>query len=230
MGAADIVPGVSGGTVALVLGIYERLIRNVHTGAHALKEILQGRLTEAAATLRKVEWLWLLSLLAGILTAIAVLSSVIEDLLHDHPVRMSGLFFGLVAGSMLVAWRLVRSITAREIGVMIAVAIVLFLVLGLRADTVQRLTPYLTLLPAPTPLNLNTASREVLSSVVKGMDLATAERLVQLRQRDPFKTLGAVEALDHLTGELVSLADGLLLDHHRAVWLDLAGPALTDRR
>ncbi|TFH31593.1 MAG: hypothetical protein E4H00_03210 [Myxococcales bacterium] len=38
------------------------------------------------------------------------------------------------------------------------------------------------------------------------------------------------EALDHLTGELVSLADGLLLDHHRAGWLDLAGPALTDRR
>lgn len=135
MGAADIVPGVSGGTVALVLGIYERLIRNVHTGAHALKEILQGRLKLAAVTLRRVEWIWLLALLGGILTAIAVLSSVLEELLHEHPVRMSGLFFGLVAGSLTVAWRLIRSVTAREVVVMLVVAVGLFVLLGLRADT-----------------------------------------------------------------------------------------------
>jgi Predicted membrane protein len=135
MGAADIVPGVSGGTVALVLGIYERLIRNVHTGAHALKEILQGRLKLAAVTLRRVEWIWLLALLGGILIAIAVLSSVLEELLHEHPVRMSGLFFGLVAGSLTVAWRLIRSVTTREIGVMLVVAVGLFVLLGLRADT-----------------------------------------------------------------------------------------------
>jgi putative membrane protein len=135
MGAADIVPGVSGGTVALVLGIYERLIHNVHTGAQALKEILQGRLQTAAGTLRSVEWVWLLSLLGGILLAVAALSSVIEQLLHDYPVRMAGLFFGLVAGSLTVAWRLMRSIGAREIAVMLAVGLGLFLLLGLRADT-----------------------------------------------------------------------------------------------
>ena len=39
MGTADIVPGVSGGTVALVLGIYERLVRNIHTGAQALRAL-----------------------------------------------------------------------------------------------------------------------------------------------------------------------------------------------
>jgi putative membrane protein len=135
MGAADIVPGVSGGTVALVLGIYERLIRNVHTGAHALKEILQGRFAAAGATLRRVEWVWLLALLAGILLAVAALSSILETLLHDHPVRMSGLFFGLVAGSLTVGWRLIRHIGPREIGVMLVVALGLFLLLGLRADT-----------------------------------------------------------------------------------------------
>lgn len=135
MGAADIVPGVSGGTVALVLGIYERLIRNVHTGSHALKQVLQGRMKAAGATLRRVEWVWLLALLGGILLAVAVLSSVLEQLLHDHPVRMSGLFFGLVAGSLIVAWRLIRSITAREVVVMLVVAVGLFLLLGLRADT-----------------------------------------------------------------------------------------------
>lgn len=135
MGAADIVPGVSGGTVALVLGIYERLIRNVHTGAQALKTVLQGRFDETLATLRKVEWVWLLTLLGGILLAVAVLSSILEQLLNEHPIRMAGLFFGLVAGSLTVAWRLIRHVTAREIVVMLVVAVALFLLLGLRSDT-----------------------------------------------------------------------------------------------
>jgi len=66
--------------------------------------------------------------------------------------------------------------------------------LGIDASTIALLEPYVTLLPVRTAVNVNTASREVLSSVIKGMDLATAERLVQMRQREPFKTLGAVEA------------------------------------
>jgi len=65
--------------------------------------------------------------------------------------------------------------------------------LGIDASTIALLEPYVTLLPVRTAVNVNTASREVLSSVIKGMDLATAERLVQMRQREPFKTLGAVE-------------------------------------
>jgi putative membrane protein len=135
MGAADIVPGVSGGTVALVLGIYERLIRNVHTGAQSLKALLTGDLTGFGTTIRQVEWVWLLSLLAGILTAVAVLSSVLEHLLDEQPVRMAALFFGLVVGSLTVAWRLIRSIAAVHVGIVAAVAICLFLLLGLRGDT-----------------------------------------------------------------------------------------------
>jgi putative membrane protein len=135
MGSADIVPGVSGGTVALVLGIYERLIHNVHTGAEALKVVLQGRLGEFVPTLRRVEWVWLLSLLGGVLAAVAALSSVIEDLLHDHPVEMAGLFFGLVAGSVVVAWRLIGRWGRRELVAMVATAIALFFVLGLRSNT-----------------------------------------------------------------------------------------------
>jgi len=58
--------------------------------------------------------------------------------------------------------------------------------LGLDPDTVKRLQPFVELLPEATPLNLNTASREVLSGVVPGLDASSAERLVQRR---PFKTL-----------------------------------------
>ncbi|MEZ5296503.1 MAG: DUF368 domain-containing protein [Ilumatobacteraceae bacterium] len=135
MGAADIVPGVSGGTVALVLGIYERLIKNVHAGAHVLKEALRGRFSEVGPAIRKVEWVWLVSLLVGILAAVAALSSIIERLLHEQPVRMAALFFGLVVGSVTVAWRLVRRKTATEFAVMLVVGLTLFLVLGLRSNT-----------------------------------------------------------------------------------------------
>ncbi|MEY2689526.1 MAG: hypothetical protein RL375_3725 [Pseudomonadota bacterium] len=59
--------------------------------------------------------------------------------------------------------------------------------LGLPAASVQALLPHLVLLPRATPVNLNTASRIVLAAVVPGADLASAERLIQLRQHNPLK-------------------------------------------
>lgn len=63
---------------------------------------------------------------------------------------------------------------------------------GLDPDTLRRIEPFVTLLPSngpPTTVNLNTASREVLAAVIDGLDLGTAERLIQTRQRNPFKSL-----------------------------------------
>jgi putative membrane protein len=135
MGAADIVPGVSGGTVALVTGIYERLIANVHEGASSLKELVTGNPKGFVAHLKAIEWAWIIPLAVGLLTAIASLASVIEHLLEDQPQAMAGLFFGLVLGSVVVAWRLVPKVTAGELGMMFAVAAALFLLLGLRSST-----------------------------------------------------------------------------------------------
>ncbi len=59
---------------------------------------------------------------------------------------------------------------------------------GLDAATLARLEPYATLLPEPTALNINTASREVLAAVIPGLDLGGAERIVQRRARNPYKT------------------------------------------
>jgi general secretion pathway protein K len=66
--------------------------------------------------------------------------------------------------------------------------------LGLDAKTVAALAPYVTILPRPTPVNLNTASREVLAAVI-GVDLASADRLVQHRQRTPFRGLNEAAPL-----------------------------------
>lgn len=65
--------------------------------------------------------------------------------------------------------------------------------LGLDAATVARLEPYVVLLPANTPVNVNTAPREVLVAAVDGLDLGTAERLVQRRQREPFAKFEDIE-------------------------------------
>ena len=67
--------------------------------------------------------------------------------------------------------------------------------LGVDAETIRRLAPYVTILPERTPVNLNTAPKEVIAAVLD-VDPADAERLVQARQRSPFKTVQqAVELL-----------------------------------
>ncbi len=61
--------------------------------------------------------------------------------------------------------------------------------LGVEPSSLQALQPFVTVLPIATPVNVNTAPREVLAAVVNGLDLATAERLVQYRLVQPFKDL-----------------------------------------
>lgn len=65
---------------------------------------------------------------------------------------------------------------------------------GLDAQTVAALAPHVTLLPARTRINVNTASREVIAAAIEGLDLGTAERLVQQRQRSPFRDLAGIAA------------------------------------
>ena len=136
MGAADIVPGVSGGTVALVLSIYDQLINNIRLGARCLKQLLTGDISSFKETIGRIEWVWLFSLLGGILIAVAALSSVLEGLLEDEPIKMSALFFGLVLGTIYVAVRMLRRIDAATVGLMLGVGVALFLLLGLKSDTV----------------------------------------------------------------------------------------------
>jgi len=135
MGAADVVPGVSGGTVALVLGIYRRLISSVKEGAKVLGCAIKFDLAGMRRAFVSVEWTLIAPLLLGILLAVAALSGVIEHLLENSPVEMAGLFFGLVAGSVVVAWGLLEIRDLRRWTVLIVVAIITFVVLGLRGGT-----------------------------------------------------------------------------------------------
>jgi general secretion pathway protein K len=66
---------------------------------------------------------------------------------------------------------------------------------GFDAATIERLRSWVVLLPQRTPLNLNTAAREVIAAAVEGLDLSSAERIVSTRARTPFKSLAEVQAL-----------------------------------
>ena len=131
MGAADVVPGVSGGTVALVLGIYERLVANIHAGAGALGQLVRLDGRSFVERMRAVEWRFLIPLLAGIGLAVVTLARLIDTALEDHPVPMSALFFGLIAASAIVAWRMLDNRDPARVLILVTVAVLAFLVLGL---------------------------------------------------------------------------------------------------
>ena len=135
MGAADIVPGVSGGTIALVLGIYERLVASIRAGSSALGSLVRLDFDETKTRLGEVEWEFILPLGAGILIAIASLASALQRLLHDYPEVIASLFLGLVAGSALIAWKLLTVRDTKRLAIMFGAGIAVFLLLGLTEST-----------------------------------------------------------------------------------------------
>ena len=136
MGAADVVPGVSGGTVALLLGIYSRLIDTVRAGAGVAGALLRGRWSETWDRLRSFDWWFAVPLVAGIVVAFAALAPVIHDLLVEEPEAMAGLFFGLVAASVVVAWKLVERPGAGLAVTALGVGGLFFWLLGLQSAPV----------------------------------------------------------------------------------------------
>src|SRR5665811_1231144 len=103
MCSADVVPGVSGGTIALVTGIYERLVFSIRSGSSALGSLIKGDFAGTKRNLRDVEWVFLALILGGIFTAVLSLAHVIEVQLEETPVIIAAAFFGLVIGSIAVA-------------------------------------------------------------------------------------------------------------------------------
>lgn len=110
MGACDVIPGVSGGTIALITGIYERLIGAIGAvDPGSLKHIVHGDLTAFRRDLEKIDIIFLVVLLAGIATAFLVMSGVILYLLGSHGVETYSFFIGLIIASAVVLFREIRS-------------------------------------------------------------------------------------------------------------------------
>lgn len=121
MGAADIVPGVSGGTMAFILGIYEELIDSIRTfgTAQFWSAVAHLRIRQAYAMINSK---FLLAVGAGIVLAVLMLSHALEYALAQYPVFVWSFFFGLVLASVHVVARRVRAWSI-PLGVVAAVGV-----------------------------------------------------------------------------------------------------------
>jgi putative membrane protein len=114
MGAADVVPGVSGGTVAFISGIYEKLLTSIRNfNGKALGYLVKFKLKDLW---QYVNGTFLLVLLAGIGTSILGLSKIVLHLLKTYPELIWAFFFGLVVASALVVGRKIGRWTPGTIG------------------------------------------------------------------------------------------------------------------
>ena len=107
MGAADVVPGVSGGTIALITGIYEELIFSIKSiNLKALKLLLAGK---PAAFWKGINGNFLLSVIMGIGISIFSLAKGLTFLLHNYPILVWSFFFGLIIASTIYVARTIKT-------------------------------------------------------------------------------------------------------------------------
>jgi putative membrane protein len=131
MGSADAVPGVSGGTMALIVGIYGRLLASIGHGFRAILSAVRFDRESLTRHLRGVEWGLVVPLGVGIATAIVIAASFVPDLLEERPVESRAVFLGLVAASLTVPWTQIRERTRRSVVIAVLAALPAFVLSGL---------------------------------------------------------------------------------------------------
>ena len=99
MGAADVVPGVSGGTIAFISGIYEELLNSISSFKFSLINVLKNE--GIKVVWKKINGSFLLALFIGICFSVLSLAKLIENLLENHPILIWSFFFGLVLASII---------------------------------------------------------------------------------------------------------------------------------
>lgn len=130
MGAADVVPGVSGGTMAFILGIYEELIQSIRNllNPELFKLLLSFKIKEALAI---TPWKFLLAVGLGILLAIFTLAGFLEAMLIEYPEYVWSFFFGLVVASIFTVIKRVKQWGPSPIAAVIIGTVVAYFVVGL---------------------------------------------------------------------------------------------------
>jgi putative membrane protein len=135
MGSADAVPGVSGGTIALIAGIYARLIDAVtaltpRNGLRLLGASLPPDREAIRDVFEDIDAAFLLPLGVGILTAVILVTRALEFALDEHPAAVFGLFFGLIAASVVVLFRQVELSDSRHVVAAAAGFLIAFVLSG----------------------------------------------------------------------------------------------------
>ena len=121
MGAADVVPGVSGGTIAFISGIYEELIESLNNINSSIFKELRSK--GIKYTWKKLNGPFLLALMSGVLISIFSLAKGVEWLLEHHPILLWAFFFGLVAASIVYISKQIKTTLWDIAGLKVVLAI-----------------------------------------------------------------------------------------------------------
>ena len=106
MGAADVIPGVSGGTIAFITGIYEELVHSIKSfDLKAVKLFFTGKWL---AFWKHINGTFLLAVFGGVFISVVSLARILEHLLHEYPVHIWSFFFGLILLSSYVVARKIK--------------------------------------------------------------------------------------------------------------------------
>ncbi len=145
MGAADIVPGVSGGTIALIAGIYQRLINALGSIGPNLWSVFrrQGGTKGFMEVWRQVDATFLLFLLLGIGTSIVTLAGIIKGLLDNQPLLIWSFFFGLVVATVLILLSEIKRWNAARAGLFVVGLVVAVVISSLPLLAGSPSLPYL---------------------------------------------------------------------------------------
>ena len=134
MGAADVVPGVSGGTIAFIVGIYDELINSIKSiNGQSLKLFFTGKF---AAFWKMINGSFLFSILLGIGISVFSLAKIITWLLVEHPILVWSFFFGLVLAS---TWFVAKDIKGWNwktiLGFVVGVVVAFYITVATPAET-----------------------------------------------------------------------------------------------
>ena len=109
IGIAEIIPGISGGTIALITGVYSRIINSAaeaFKGLALLVTFSKNNWIQAGSRFRSMSWSMLIPMLIGMVIALFAAAGVVEPLLEQYPTLTKALFAGLIAASLAVPIRL----------------------------------------------------------------------------------------------------------------------------
>ena len=126
MGAADVIPGVSGGTIAFIMGIYDEFVGSIASiNAEAVRLLFKGRIREFW---KHINGNFLLSLVAGIGISVVALAGLMQMFLSNYPIQTWAFFFGLIVASSIFIIRGISGWKVRE-GAFLAFGVILGVVI-----------------------------------------------------------------------------------------------------
>ncbi len=140
MGSADIVPGVSGGTMALISGIYQRLIDGINGvyelfSLKTLQSIIKLRWKPVWKKIKKIDFAFFIPLFAGIMLAFLSLAHLIEFVMTEYTVGTYAFFFGLILASAFFLFKQIEAVSKKRLFTTIIGIIIGFTITGL--ETIQ---------------------------------------------------------------------------------------------